>query len=83
MTNRKKDPLEGKTLSLIMTELVDEFGWPELGIRIPVNCFRFDPSITSSLKFLRRTPWARSKVERLYLELLADREKLKGAEEGS
>lgn len=82
MSTRKKDPLEGKTLSAILTELVEEFGWQELATRISVNCFRFDPSIKSSLTFLRRTPWARAKVERLYLELLAARDKVDGEGEG-
>ncbi len=61
------DPLHGKTLESILTELVEHFGWEELGAMIPVRCFQFDPSIKSSLTFLRRTPWARQKVEDLYL----------------
>ena len=62
-----KPTLEGKTLESILTELVDQYGFAYLGERVTVNCFTKDPSITSSLKFLRRTPWARTKVERLYL----------------
>ena len=62
-----KNPLHGKTLERIVTELVARFGWAELGERIRINCFTSDPSIASSLKFLRRTPWARDKVESLYL----------------
>ena len=62
-----KDPLHGKTLERILTELVDEFGWDELGHQVPVRCFLFDPSIKSSLTFLRKTPWARTKVEQLYV----------------
>ena len=63
-----KDPLHGLTLETILTKLVDEYGWPELGYRIRINCFLADPSIKSSLKFLRKTPWARQKVENLYLD---------------
>ncbi|MBP6884191.1 MAG: DUF2132 domain-containing protein [Candidatus Pacebacteria bacterium] len=58
---------EGKTLEMIVTELVEHYGWEELGFRIRINCFVVDPSIKSSLTFLRRTPWARKKVEDLYL----------------
>ena len=61
------NPLHGKTLEAILTALVDQYGWAELGYRIRINCFLDDPSITSSLKFLRKTPWARKKVEDLYI----------------
>ncbi|MEE4285418.1 MAG: VF530 family protein [Mariniphaga sp.] len=61
------NPLHGKTLEAILVYLVSYYGWEELGNRIRINCFRKDPSINSSLKFLRRTPWARKKVEELYL----------------
>jgi len=61
------DPLHGKTLQMIVTHLVDMYGWEELGRRIPLNCFKSNPSINSSLKFLRKTPWARKKVEDLYI----------------
>jgi uncharacterized protein (DUF2132 family) len=64
-----KDPLHGVTLERLLTELVSHFGWEEMGRRVPVRCFLFDPSIKSSLAFLRRTPWARSRVEGLYREL--------------
>lgn len=64
------DPLEGKTLQVIVEYLVEKYGWKELGRRIPINCFMFEPSIKSSLMFLRRTPWARKKVEALYLRSL-------------
>lgn len=64
------DPLEGKTLQVIVEYLVEKYGWKELGRRIPINCFMFEPSIKSSLTFLRRTPWARKKVEALYLRSL-------------
>ena len=64
------NPLHGKTLEMILTHLVDHYGWDELGERIPVNCFLNNPSIKSSLSFFRKTPWARKKVEDLYLESL-------------
>jgi uncharacterized protein (DUF2132 family) len=64
------DPLHGKTLESILTHLVDHFGWPELGRRININCFNSNPSIKSSLVFLRKTPWARKKVEELYISTL-------------
>ncbi len=66
------DPLHGLTLEAIVTALVAHFGWAGLGERIPVRCFQSDPSIKSSLTFLRRTPWARAKVESLYLFMLRD-----------
>lgn len=62
-----KNPLHGITLENIVTNLVEEYGWSELGKRIKIRCFTHDPSLKSSLKFLRRTPWAREKVEDLYL----------------
>lgn len=61
------DPLHGMTLEMILTRLVARYGWDKMAEIIPVRCFTHDPSIKSSLKFLRRTPWARSKVEALYL----------------
>ena len=61
------NPLHGKTLEMIVKGLVDHFGWSELGRRINIRCFTSDPSVQSSLKFLRKTPWARNKVEKLYL----------------
>lgn len=61
------DPLHGITLEAILNELLDRHGWAELGRLIEIRCFQLDPSIKSSLKFLRRTPWARKKVEELYL----------------
>lgn len=64
------DPLHGKTLQSILEFLVDRYGWEALSERIKVNCFTSDPSVSSSLVFLRKTPWARKKVERLYLEAL-------------
>ena len=61
------DPLHGVTLKRMLTELVDHFGWEEMGRRIPIRCFTHDPSIASSLKFLRKTPWARDRVEEMFL----------------
>ena len=63
-------PLHGLTLERIVTELAAQIGWAELGRRIPVRCFLFDPSLKSSLTFLRKTPWARAKVEALYCNLM-------------
>lgn len=62
-----KNPLHGITLETLLSRLVEHYGWAGLGKIIPVNCFTADPSIKSSLKFLRKTPWARKKVEELYL----------------
>ena len=62
-----KDPLHGVTLEMILTGLVEYYGWEEMGLKIKIRCFLFDPSIKSSLQFLRKTPWARAKVEELYL----------------
>jgi uncharacterized protein (DUF2132 family) len=67
-----RNPLHGKTLEAIVTELAAHYGWEGLGQRIPVRCFTFEPSVSSSLKFLRKTPWAREKVEGLYLFMLRD-----------
>jgi uncharacterized protein (DUF2132 family) len=64
---KSNDPLHGLTLEQILTELVAHYGWEELGQRVAIRCFLFDPSIKSSLTFLRKTPWARSKVEEIYV----------------
>jgi uncharacterized protein (DUF2132 family) len=64
----EKDPLHGITLEAMLLALIEKFGWEELAERIPVRCFSNDPSVKSSLAFLRRTPWARAKVETLYLQ---------------
>ena len=64
---QKNNPLHGLSLETIVTQLVDSIGWQELGVQIPINCFISNPSIQSSLKFLRKTPWARAKVESYYL----------------
>jgi len=69
--NRHQDPLHGVTLKTIVNELIEYFGWEELGNRIDIKCFKINPSINSSLKFLRKTPWARKKVEDLYLKMVA------------
>ena len=65
------DPLQGITLQMMIEHLVERYGWPGLGERIAIRCFMHDPSVTSSLKFLRKTPWARAKVESLYLHSAA------------
>ncbi len=69
-TEQPNNPLHGKTLEAIMVYLLSYYGWEELGQRIHINCFRNDPNIKSSLKFLRRTPWAREKVEQLYIDTI-------------
>jgi uncharacterized protein (DUF2132 family) len=68
MQEQPNNKLHGITLETILNELVAKYGWPELGYRIRINCFLEDPSIKSSLKFLRKTEWARKKVEELYLK---------------
>ena len=74
MTNpsnlQPNNPLHGVTLKQVVTELVAHYGWPSLALAIPINCFSHDPSIQSSLTFLRKTPWARARVEALYLETM-------------
>ena len=65
--SNNQDPLHGVTLKMIVTQLEEKYGWEELSQRINIKCFTHDPSLNSSLKFLRRTPWARTKVENLYL----------------
>jgi len=69
-SEQPNNPLHGVTLEMILAHLVEKYGWEELGSRITIKCFTVDPSIKSSLKFLRRTPWARKKVEDLYLKSL-------------
>ncbi len=75
MPKTTKDPLDGITLEAILKVLVAEYGWKTMSEAVPINCFAKDPSINSSLKFLRRTPWARKKVEDLYLTHLWELEK--------
>lgn len=67
-TEQRNNPLHGITLKTIVEELVARHGWPGLAERIEIRCFTYDPSVKSSLKFLRRTPWARRQVEQLYLD---------------
>lgn len=70
MNSQPNNPLHGKTLEAILTELVAHYGWDELGQRIRINCFLNNPSIKSSLTFLRKTDWARQQVEELYLSMI-------------
>ena len=71
--DHKNNPLHGVKLEQIVTQLVEMYGWEHLGYLIPINCFNSNPSIKSSLIFLRRTPWAREKVEKLYIEKLQNK----------
>lgn len=64
------NPLHGAKLADMLEQLVDEYGWKELALKINIRCFKYDPSIKSSLAFLRKTPWARIKVEQLYLRTI-------------
>ncbi|MGR7814022.1 VF530 family protein [Lacinutrix undariae] len=68
---QENNPMHGIKLTTILDELVEHYGWEELAERININCFKSNPTIKSSLKFLRRTPWAREKVERLYLKMIS------------
>ncbi|CAN5838307.1 VF530 family protein [soil metagenome] len=74
-SEQPNNPLHGVTLETIVTELVAHFGWPELGQQVRIRCFNEDPSVSSSLKFLRKTPWAREKVESLYLFMLREQKR--------
>ncbi|PJC70513.1 MAG: hypothetical protein CO017_04975, partial [Zetaproteobacteria bacterium CG_4_8_14_3_um_filter_59_5] len=69
------NPLHGITLERIVSELVEHYGWGELGIHVRIKCFNSDPSVKSSLTFLRKNPWARSKVENLYLDMLHEKQR--------
>lgn len=71
METQKNNPLHGKTLQFILEFLVDHYGWETLGMQINIKCFNVNPSIKSSLTFLRKTPWARKKVEELFIALYA------------
>jgi len=73
MQTQPNNPLHGIKLEQIVTELVEHYGWEYLGYNINIRCFNNNPSIKSSLKFLRRTPWARTKVEQMYLNMLSKR----------
>ena len=75
--DQPRNPLHGITLERIVTELVAHFGWPELGQQVRIKCFTDNPSVASSLKFLRKTPWARAKVESLYLFMLREQKRAK------
>jgi uncharacterized protein (DUF2132 family) len=68
-----RDPMHGVTLERMLTEMVEHFGWKTMGQRVAIRCFRSDPSVASSLKFLRKTPWAREKVEAMYREMARER----------
>ncbi|MBI9070936.1 MAG: DUF2132 domain-containing protein [Melioribacteraceae bacterium] len=72
--NKSNDPLHGVTLEKIIHKLVEYYGWKELGREINIRCFQSDPSVQSSLKFLRKTPWARKKVEDFYLYTISEME---------
>lgn len=74
-----RNPLHGLTLETIVTQLADHYGWDDLGARIQIRCFTHDPSVGSSLKFLRKTPWARKKVEGLYLFMLREQKRQQSA----
>ena len=78
-SGQPRNPLHGLTLEAIVTELAAHYGWAELGERIPLRCFTSDPSVASSLKFLRKTPWAREKVESLYLFMLREQRRQQSA----
>lgn len=73
MHHQPNNPLHGVTLEQLVTELQQHYGWDGLAARININCFKSDPSIKSSLKFLRRTPWAREQVEQLYIRFISKR----------
>lgn len=75
MTTQPNNPLHGQSLQKILAALVEHYGWEELARRIEINCFAHDPSIKSSLAFLRKTPWARDKVENLFLQMLEQQAK--------
>lgn len=73
-TQHAKDPLHGVTLEALLNALVANYGWARLAKEVNINCFKSDPSVKSSLKFLRRTPWARKEVETLYLDMLEEKQ---------
>mgnify|MGYP001355578450 CR=1 FL=1 len=68
MNSQPNNPLHGLTLKTIVTQLYEQYGWEGLAQRVDVNCFKYEPSLKSSLHFLRRTPWARAQIEQLYLD---------------
>ncbi|AMO75544.1 MULTISPECIES: VF530 family DNA-binding protein [Pseudomonas] len=73
MSEKPKDPLHGMTLQTILERLLEQYGWEGLAKRIDIRCFKSEPSIKSSLTFLRRTPWAREQVEKLYVQMVRGR----------
>jgi uncharacterized protein (DUF2132 family) len=73
--SQPRNPLHGLTLEALLTELVEHYGWPGLAERVQLRCFSIEPSFSSSLKVLRKTPWAREKVESLYLFMLRERDR--------
>lgn len=75
-SNQPNNPMHGKTLEMILHALVDFYGWSQMSEYVNIRCFTFEPSIKSSLAFLRKTPWARKKVEDLYLKMLDEQEKI-------
>lgn len=83
MAEKSNDPLHGKTLEMILTDLVELYGWGEMARRIRINCFSFEPSIKSSLTFLRKTPWARQKVETLYIWSIKKIDRMKAPTAGN
>jgi len=78
--HQSKDPLHGITLEALLNSLVARYGWSEMASRVAINCFKNDPSVKSSLKFLRRTPWARAEVEALYIASLDEPEAIPDAD---
>jgi uncharacterized protein (DUF2132 family) len=76
---QSNNPLHGLTLESIVVKLVDHYGWDELANKISVNCFKNEPSVKSSLKFLRKTPWARAQVENLYVSTFTERSRSRNA----
>ena len=70
MNDNPNNPLHGIKLEMIINFLVETYGWDELGRKININCFNYDPSVKSTLKFLRKTPWARTEVEKLYIDTI-------------
>lgn len=82
-TQQSNDPLHGVTLEALLNALVAHYGWTRLAKKVNINCFKSDPSVKSSLKFLRRTPWARKEVETLYLDMLEEEQQSKSAPEAS
>lgn len=78
--HQSKDPLHGITLEALLNSLVARYGWSEMANRVAINCFKNDPSVKSSLKFLRRTPWARAEVEALYIASLDEHDAIPDAD---